>query len=103
VQGHGQVVRELGALSPGRWLALGGGGYDLSAVARAWTLDYGVMLEQDWPDDIPPSYQERYGVRQLRDATEPPAPADLQTQARHYAEETVRQVQRLVFPFHRIR
>ncbi len=52
-RGHTAAVSELKALSPGRWIALGGGGYDLSAVARCWALDYAVMLGADLPDDIP--------------------------------------------------
>ena len=42
-QGFVEVVREFAALGL-PWLATGGGGYDLMAVARAWTLAYGVML-----------------------------------------------------------
>ena len=100
VQGHAQVVRELGALSPGRWLAFGGGGYDMSAVARGWAMDYGVMLERDWPDEIPASYLEQYGLQQLRDSQGPEVTASRRAEARRYAEETVRQVQRQVFPLH---
>jgi len=35
------------------WLALGGGGYDLGNVARAWTLAWGIMLGEELPDRIP--------------------------------------------------
>ena len=35
VQGFGQTVRKLAQSAPAKWLALGGGGYDLQAVARA--------------------------------------------------------------------
>ena len=35
------------------WLALGGGGYDVSNVVRAWTLAWSVITETDLPDDIP--------------------------------------------------
>ena len=31
------LVGKLADLAPARWLALGGGGYDLQAVARAWS------------------------------------------------------------------
>ena len=46
------AVREIKALAP-RWLALGGGGYDLTVVPRAWTLAYGVMLGREFPDELP--------------------------------------------------
>ncbi len=66
---HGQVAlfRELAALSPGRWLALGGGGYDIDVVPRAWTLAFGVMSGQNFPDELPPGYRERFGGRWLHD------------------------------------
>jgi len=35
------------------WLALGGGGYDIGNVVRAWTLAWGVMIEEPLPDEIP--------------------------------------------------
>ena len=46
------AVREIKALAP-RWLALGGGGYDLTVVPRAWTLAYAVMLGREFPDELP--------------------------------------------------
>ncbi len=47
------------------WLALGGGGYDVGNVARAWTLVFGVMNEIDLPDAIPDAWithAASYGV-----------------------------------------
>jgi len=38
------------------WLALGGGGYDVSNVVRAWTLAWSVLTEIDLPDEIPPEW-----------------------------------------------
>lgn len=55
-QGYESVVRSIKGLAP-RWLALGGGGYDLTVVPRAWTLAYGVMIERDFPDALPPTLQ----------------------------------------------
>ena len=39
-RGYVEAVREVAKLGI-PWLALGGGGYDLGAVARAWALAYG--------------------------------------------------------------
>ena len=53
--------RELGV----PWLALGGGGYDVSNVVRAWTLAWSVITETDLPDEIPPEWltqAARYNV-----------------------------------------
>ena len=100
--GHTSAVAALGALSPGKWLAMGGGGYDLSAVARCWAMDYAVMAGVELPDEIPASFQEAYGIRQLRDA---PAQDLLEADdARVWreAEESIERVRELVFPVHGI-
>ena len=99
VQGHSRLVRELGQLAT-RWLAFGGGGYDVGAVARGWALDYGVMLEEEWPDDIPSDYQDRYGIKKLRDAEGPSVDQGGISQARRFAEGTVKEIQERIFPHH---
>ncbi|MBU2551494.1 MAG: acetoin utilization protein AcuC [Proteobacteria bacterium] len=38
------------------WVALGGGGYHLVNVARAWTLAWAVMNGEDPPDKMPDSF-----------------------------------------------
>ena len=91
------VVRELAALGL-PWLALGGGGYDLTAVARAWTLAYGVMLDVDWPDPMPRAFALEHGGGGLRDATTPQTPANLRLDIRRHSEETVAAVKKQVFP-----
>ena len=87
------------------WLALGGGGYDLGAVARAWTLAYGVMLGTEWPDEIPANFvNERFaaqhGLNRLRDAVRLDVPADVRRNARRFAEETVAVLRKEIFPVH---
>ena len=102
VQGFSQVVSELSRLAP-KWLALGGGGYDLHAVARAWTTAYGVMSEQQFSDDIPEPYRDHYGVTNLRDVEEPPVTEAIQKEARTFAESSVQAIYRLIFPTHGLR
>lgn len=90
------VVREIKSLAPS-WLALGGGGYDLSVVPRAWTLAYGVMIEREFPDELPHAIEH------------PPSPSAGQDMAASYelgrlrdqrgpfiAEDTRRQVRQIV-------
>ena len=86
------------------WLAFGGGGYDLGAVARCWTLAYGVMVERELPDDLPQSYSQRYGGQQLRDAPGSVAaiPEHIREQAESFAGTSVEKLKELVFPIHRI-
>lgn len=41
------------------WVALGGGGYDLSNVARAWTLAFGIMSGIELANEIPQMGREQ--------------------------------------------
>jgi acetoin utilization protein AcuC len=34
------------------WVAMGGGGYDLDAVARGWSIEYLVMLGAPVPEEL---------------------------------------------------
>ena len=97
VQGHAAAVQELATLGARKWLAVGGGGYDLQAVARAWAMDFAVMSEQNLPAGIPQDYAARYGVSTLRDVEELPLQADMIRDARTFAEAGAQSVQRLVF------
>jgi acetoin utilization protein AcuC len=45
------VVRWFAA-TPYRWVAMGGGGYDLDAVRRTWSLEYLVMLGAEIPAEL---------------------------------------------------
>ena len=98
-EGFVAVVRELAGLGL-PWLALGGGGYDLLAVARAWTLAYGVMLGVEWPDPLPRSFALEHGAGRLRDSGAPEIPANLRLDIRRHAGETVTAVKELIFPAH---
>jgi acetoin utilization protein AcuC len=92
-EGYGAVVEIIKGLAP-RWLALGGGGYNVEVVPRAWTLAYGVMLGLDLPDELPPAYAERYGPGTLRDHEKPhispDVAAQVQRQTEHAAEDLKR-------------
>ncbi len=57
--GFSEMVRMLRSLAP-RWVALGGGGYDIANVARAWTLAWAIMNDVDAPVDIPKAYLDRF-------------------------------------------
>ena len=84
------------------WLATGGGGYDLGAVARCWTLAYGIMLSREWPDEIPTGYDGQHGLARLRDNEMPVVvPEDVRLEARRFAEKSVEAVKRLIFPVHK--
>ncbi|MFQ5441678.1 MAG: acetoin utilization protein AcuC [Thermodesulfobacteriota bacterium] len=43
------------------WVALGGGGYDLSNVSRSWTLAWAIMNGIDAPEKIPEEFLSGHG------------------------------------------
>ncbi len=101
VEGHGRIVEALGKMAP-RWVALGGGGYDVAAVARGWSLDYGVMMGVEWPDEIPQAFRDSYGVARLRDGGAPALDQEMAELTRRFAQQSVDQVKSSIFPIHGI-
>jgi len=62
--GYEKVLRRIKTLAP-HWVALGGGGYEISNVARAWTLAWAIMNGIEIEEKLPPSYVEfatKHGV-----------------------------------------
>jgi acetoin utilization protein AcuC len=98
-EGYSGLVSRVRQMAP-RWVALGGGGYEASVVIRCWTLAYGIMMGRDWPDEIPPDYQELYGLKKLRDTEKPHLDSRIRDRVRRFAEESVAGVRRLVFSYH---
>ena len=100
-----QMVRRLKELC-GRWVALGGGGYDLRNVPRAWTAAWAIMNDREPPAMLPESFLARHKGIGFGDAAfmDNPSIIDGSTKAR--AWEAVRQevgrLKRLVFPRHGI-
>jgi acetoin utilization protein AcuC len=71
-EGFCTMVRMIKSLAP-KWVALGGGGYDVANVARAWTLAWAVMNDVQAPDEIPRSFLQQFSGagflnNKLRDA-----------------------------------
>ena len=46
-----RIVRWFAA-TPYPWVAMGGGGYDLDAVRRTWSMEYLIMLGAPVPDEL---------------------------------------------------
>jgi acetoin utilization protein AcuC len=100
-RGYLQVVQSLSESARSiPWVALGGGGYDLSAVARCWALAYRVMAGQDWPNEVPEQQRQRLGTATMRDQETPAIPQETQAAVWRYAEATVLELRRRVFPYH---
>ncbi len=105
VQGFTAVVKRLLQMVP-RVVALGGGGYDLPNVARAWTGAWAAMNEVTLPEALPRDCQKdmtRLGleVLSLRD---PPCelPEDTRRWAEEYARRQVAAIRENIFPLHRL-
>jgi acetoin utilization protein AcuC len=80
---YSYILRKIAALRI-PWVALGGGGYDVVNVARAWTIAFAVMNRVELPARLPRSFVDRiaslgYGNTMLLDAM-------------HWAEENDRNV-----------
>jgi acetoin utilization protein AcuC len=103
VQGFARTVARIAELSP-RLVALGGGGYDLTNVARAWTAAWAVLNGVDLQPALPASFAgdlERFGFRSPS-LWDPPVelPAEVRRRAREYAARQVDAVRRSIFPVH---
>lgn len=62
IQAQIKMAHELAhAYCQGRWVALGGGGYDLyRVVPRAWSMLWAEMSQQLLPDALPEAWVERW-------------------------------------------
>jgi acetoin utilization protein AcuC len=78
-RGFARLVEELRALADTTrgWLALGGGGYSVDVVPRAWALAYGLMAGIPLPEDLPDRYARLYGGASLHDREMPAVSGDI--------------------------
>jgi acetoin utilization protein AcuC len=87
----------------GRWLALGGGGYDIyRVVPRSWALLWAEMAERPLPELVPPAWRDRWQSEARHSLPEhmldrpeaiPPAPASAAAAAQN--RRTLEQVRKL--------
>ena len=104
----GHILDELSReLCRGRWVAVGGGGYDVTAVPRVWTLLCSTMLGRRLEDALPAEWL-RESTRLLNavpadKSLRNRATADEEPHVPRQVERTVAEVQRAIFPLHEIR
>jgi acetoin utilization protein AcuC len=82
------------------WLALGGGGYDVPNVVRAWTLTWSAMLGETLPDEIPAAWMTAAAARgvtasRLRGSADVPPTPDRVMEALRKSAQSIRET---VFP-----
>lgn len=92
--GQATIFSALAELAS-KWLALGGGGYAMDVVPRAWTLAFGVMAGLEWPEELPSEYQARYGGRWLHDQEPIQLEDGLRRRVRKRVEEVVTAVKKV--------
>ncbi len=103
VQGFAAALRRLLPLAP-RVVALGGGGYDLPNVARAWTQAWALLNDVALADPLPACAHEemtRFGLTRLTlgDAGAE-LPEDTRRWAQEYVSRQVSAIQERIFPLH---
>ena len=106
VQGFARALARILPLAP-RLIALGGGGYDLRNVARAWTVAWAVLNGVELPAELPAAFDEdarrfAFASRRLWDEPATALPEEIGRAVREYADRQVDAVQRTIFPFHRL-
>ncbi len=98
-----QMVRRLRDLC-GRWVALGGGGYDLTNVPRAWAAAWAIMNDREPPAMLPQSFLARHKEVGFSGPAFLDAPVIIDGSAKARTWEAVREeverLKQLVFPRH---
>jgi acetoin utilization protein AcuC len=86
----------------GKWVALGGGGYNVDVLPRAWTLLFAEMVGVEPPDEVPSEWLALAKEHTGRDLTPllradpgPEAPAGHREAADMEAEDIVDQAKEL--------
>jgi acetoin utilization protein AcuC len=100
--GFEKIIRRIKDLSE-KWVALGGGGYEVWNVARAWTLAWAVMNGVELKEELPESFHEKAGKlgiheKQLRGPSPIPASENQRREIRSEAERVVSYIKRTVLP-----
>jgi acetoin utilization protein AcuC len=99
--GYAYIMRKLRALQI-PWVAVGGGGYDMMNVARAWTIAWAVMNDREIPPRLPAAFtrlsaQLGFPHRMLLDAMHW-AQEDERNAALDAVEKSIAYVRANIFP-----
>ena len=100
-QGHNLAVHKFAQLADEigcPWISVGGGGYDMSAVARAWTMDLATMAQFDLPEAVPESFVSLPDLTTFRDKAEYRIEPDVRANIVEHNGAAVAEVRRCIFP-----
>ena len=99
--GFSRLIQEIKSWGI-KWVALGGGGYNIMNVARAWTKAWSIMKGTDVPDALPESFVARHqsDLKQNPTLSDPDYALTGQAadNARKLAEQSVERIKGRVFP-----
>jgi acetoin utilization protein AcuC len=99
--GFFELIREIKSWNR-KWVALGGGGYDIMNVARAWTRAWAVMRGAGIPDALPEAFvnAHRMALGNIATLSDPPRKTDgtVSGHAQQLAESMVARIKQKVFP-----
>lgn len=85
-----EITRTLCALSPGKWLCVGGGGYRDSVAPRVWALVWSEMNGTPFADELPATYRALYDDGEcLHDSEVPKIDSAWSNYARAHADPNV--------------
>jgi acetoin utilization protein AcuC len=99
ILGYERVLKRIKDLVP-NWVALGGGGYNISNVARAWTLAWAIMNGVELKEELPGSFLKeamKMGIEERKLRGRPKTPPHGESKENrvemervvHYIKETV--------------
>lgn len=99
-QGFNLAVQKLGVLGSeiGKWVAVGGGGYDLSAVARSWTMALATMADHSLPTDVPDSFDSLQHLTKFADKSPEKTEDKYLREILSHNSKSVEDVRSLIFP-----
>ena len=103
-QGFNLAVKKLAklGLEIGKWVAIGGGGYDFSAVARSWTMALSTMADFNLPQQVPATFNSLKGLTKFADQDPPQNESPHLNEIQQFNSKTIEEVRALVFPKFRI-
>jgi acetoin utilization protein AcuC len=96
-QGWLEAVRDVQALEK-PIVAVGGGGYNLTTVPRMWTLAISTLAGVKLPNAVPKTYPAQDAIPTLTDHATPERDAPYTDRARAFADISVSDLKRLLFP-----
>mgnify|MGYP003994271765 FL=1 len=99
-QGFNLAVQKLSVLAAevGKWVAVGGGGFDLSAVARSWTMALATIANHELPDQVPAEFRSLEHLTNFADTAPDPSEDRYLSEIQSFNTKTLKEIQSLVFP-----